>query len=41
MERPELAPVAEGIADGDPDSPPATHERRAPWRDRRQMPEDR
>jgi CDP-diacylglycerol--serine O-phosphatidyltransferase len=42
MERPEAAPlVEERIADGsEPDPPPVVHERRASWRDRRQMPEE-
>jgi len=42
MERPETVPaVEERIADGsEPEPPPVTHERRASWRDRRQMPED-
>jgi hypothetical protein len=42
MERPEAAPlVEERIADGsEPDPPPVAHERRASWRDRRQMPEE-
>jgi CDP-diacylglycerol--serine O-phosphatidyltransferase len=41
MERPELAPVAEGTPDdSEPDPLPATRERRAPWRERRQMPEE-
>jgi hypothetical protein len=37
-----MAPVAEEhIADGGEPGPPAgTHERRANWRDRRQLPED-
>jgi hypothetical protein len=43
MERPEPAAVLdERLADeGEPDPPPVMHERRAGWRDRRQMPEDR
>jgi CDP-diacylglycerol--serine O-phosphatidyltransferase len=43
MERPEAVPAAEErIADGSEQEPPAgTPERRANWRDRRQMPEDR
>jgi CDP-diacylglycerol--serine O-phosphatidyltransferase len=41
MERPELVPaVEERIADGGEQEPDVTHERRATWRDRRQMPED-
>jgi CDP-diacylglycerol--serine O-phosphatidyltransferase len=43
MERPEPVPVAEErLADGSlPELPTVKHERRAGWRDRRQMPEDR
>jgi hypothetical protein len=43
MERPEPAPVEEErLADGGvPELPPVQHERRANWRDRRQLPEDR
>ncbi|HEX2218594.1 MAG TPA: CDP-diacylglycerol--serine O-phosphatidyltransferase [Gemmatimonadales bacterium] len=43
MERPEPATLLEErLADeGEPDLPPVMHERRAGWRDRRQMPEDR
>jgi CDP-diacylglycerol--serine O-phosphatidyltransferase len=43
MERPEPVPVEdERLADGGgPELPPVQHERRATWRDRRQMPEDR
>ena len=43
MERPEPAAVAEErLADGSvPELPSVQHERRASWRDRRQMPEDR
>jgi CDP-diacylglycerol--serine O-phosphatidyltransferase len=43
MERPEPGPVEEErLSDGgEPDLPPVRHERRANWRDRRQMPEDR
>ena len=43
MERPEPAAVEdERLADGDePDLPDVQHERRAAWRDRRQLPEDR
>jgi hypothetical protein len=43
MERPEPVPVAdERLADGgELEPPPVMHERRANWRDRRQMPEDR
>jgi hypothetical protein len=43
MERPEPVPaLEERLADGgEPDLPPVMHERRASWRDRRQMPEDR
>jgi hypothetical protein len=43
MERPEPVPVAEErLADGSlPELPTVKHERRASWRDRRQMPEDR
>ena len=43
MERPEPVPVAEErLADGSlPELPAVKHERRASWRDRRQMPEDR
>jgi hypothetical protein len=42
MERPEPLPVGEErIADGsEAEPPPVVHERRASWRDRRQMPED-
>ncbi len=42
-ERPEPATLLEErLADeGEPDLPPVMHERRAGWRDRRQMPEDR
>jgi hypothetical protein len=42
MERPEMAPeTEERIADGGEPEPPAiVHERRANWRDRRQMPEE-
>ena len=43
MERPEPVPVEEErLADGSlPELPTVQHERRASWRDRRQMPEDR
>ncbi|HEU4525674.1 MAG TPA: CDP-diacylglycerol--serine O-phosphatidyltransferase [Gemmatimonadales bacterium] len=43
MERPEPVPVEEErLADGSvPELPSVGHERRASWRDRRQMPEDR
>jgi len=43
MERPEPVPVEEErLADGSlPELPTVKHERRASWRDRRQMPEDR
>jgi CDP-diacylglycerol--serine O-phosphatidyltransferase len=43
MERPEPVPVEEErLADGSvPELPPVKHERRATWRDRRQLPEDR
>ena len=43
MERPEPVPVEEErLADGSlPELPTVKHERRATWRDRRQMPEDR
>ncbi|MGH7580518.1 MAG: hypothetical protein ACREM9_10135, partial [Gemmatimonadales bacterium] len=43
MERPEAAPLAEErFADGNEPEPQAvTQERRAGWRDRRQLPEDR
>jgi CDP-diacylglycerol--serine O-phosphatidyltransferase len=43
MERPEPVPVEEErLADGSlPELPTVKHERRANWRDRRQMPEDR
>jgi hypothetical protein len=42
MERPEPVPaVEERIAHGgELESPSVTHERRANWRDRRQLPED-
>ena len=42
MERPEMAPeVEERLADGsEPEPPPVVHERRAGWRDRREMPEE-
>jgi hypothetical protein len=43
MERPEPVPVEEErLADGSaPELPPVIRERRATWRDRRQLPEDR
>ena len=43
MERPEPVPVEEErLADGSlPELPTVQRERRASWRDRRQMPEDR